>query len=834
MNKDTLRIQLCMVFLCLSFVLPSDNLKKKVLNSVKSFHSTFPVEKVYLHTDKPFYAQGENIWLKAYLVDGMYHRFAAPSQNLYVELISPEGEIIQTITLENSTEGLAGDFALKDEMAPGTYILRAYTRSMQNFPDHFFFQKEIRIYDQQPPPSPAENLPDPQTPSEFEIHFFPEGGDLVNGLNSRVGFKITGENGDGIQDVEGKVFDDSGKFIMPFKSLKFGFGVFNLAPEAGKSYYAEVTCKGITRRITLPGAKSEGYTIAYMPGKDQKLYLTLESSLPGGLKGALLYGHLRGNSFLAEPVTTDLSKVTYEVPADSVTEGVAHLTLFDPQGVPVCERLVFIQKPDRKTRLTARTDKPSYGQRSRVKLSLQLTAEGNNADIKGADISVSVTDQSLVPYQPYGADIRSYLLLTSELKGRIEQPSYYFDPANPGAAFLLDLLMMTQGWRRFRWDQILAKDLPDAQFLTEQSFTISGQVIKTGEPDKSLQAKVLFNTLDENLLTGETITKEDGRFAFTGLAFTDTTRVVIRAQKHRKNKRETDSPEDRKVEILLDQPQIPPISGEWVARYYDRPPAVIEQYLEAQQEAITSDPSDVRHTVNLDTVSIKAKKAEKQDQPRQIGQLYNRPDYRLVLDSIGPSAYAYPTIFDLLQARVAGVQVLGEFPNQEVQIRGITSLSGSNAALFVVDGIMIDGDGVNSINVQDVDYIDVLKSNATAAIYGGRAATGVIVVYTKKGQNRTSSPDTRPRTNIVDFRHPGYYQAREFYAPNYDRKLPEHIRPDIRTTLHWNPAIRTDKAGKAELEFYTDDKHSTYRVDVQGVTADGTPLSAKTVFTIEK
>jgi len=842
MKKRPVCFLLCLGILGFSFVWPTADFKQKVLQRIKAFHSAFPIEKVYLHTDKPYYALGEKIWFKAYVVDGMDHQFVVPSKNLYVDLVNPVGEVAAAVTLRNPLAGVAGDFALGEEMETGTYILRAYTRNMQNFPDHFIFQKEVRVFDKQlsvEDDTESEDLELSGVPA-FETHFFPEGGDLIQGLTTKVGFKAIGKDGNGIV-VEGKVFDEQGQFVTVFKTLKFGLGFFSLTPEAGKIYTAHITYNGLTKEFVLPTAKPEGYTMKYIPGTGQKIQIVLESNEPGGLEGTLLYGHARGSSLVAESVETSVSTTTYEIPIASLPEGVVHLTLFSPQGLPVCERLIFISKPASRIQMLAKTDQPSYGNRSKVNLELQLASEAKDFELGEADLSISITDRSLVNDHPYAVDIQSYLLLTSELKGRIEQPAYYFDPSNSEAEMILDLLMMTQGWRRFQWDQVLAEEFPPVSFLPEESLTISGQVTKIGEADEPLQAKVFFNTLDDQFLTGEAITGEDGKFAFTGLSFADTTAVVLKANRYRvskrgkKNKKGTirGSLGSRNVAIQLDQPPIPQISSEWAIPFYEQPVETISEYLETQQNVATIDSNYRQWSIDLDAVTIKARKLEKEEKDRAIAQLYKRPDERLVLDSLGPAAYSYPTVFDLIHSRFAGVQIQGEYPNQQAIIRGNSSLTGSNAALFVVDGVIISNEGANSIPVQDIAYVDILKSNATAAIYGGRAANGVIAIYTKKGDEKTRPSNSGPRMGIIDFEHPGYYKARTFYQPNYDQKLPEHTRPDIRTTLYWNPNIRTDKTGSVHLEFYTDDKKSTYQVDIQGITRDGIPFSEKIHFTVQ-
>ena len=819
--------------LAVSLTLPSDSIRQKVLDHLKNFYNTQPVEKIYIHTDKPYYILGERVWLKAYLVNGINHQYTAPSKHLHIDLFSPKGDLVNTITLRNSSGGAAGDFDLRDAIGDGTYILRAYTNSMQNFPDHFTFQKEIQVF------APKESKHDPKTSNSetFDIQFFPEGGNLVNGIPSKVGFKAVGVDGNGI-DIEGSVVDESRQFVAAIKTLKFGLGFFNISPMSGKSYTAEITHQGITKEFAIPKALEDGYTLSYLPPRHGTCKVILRSSQPSGLHNTLLHGHLRGSSFVAEYIQTEGNQAVIEISLDSVADGVAHLTLFDPGGLPVCERLIYINNPPQ-YHLSAATDQASYANRDKVQLNLQLESEHKSSNLEEAELSVSITDQSLVREFANGLDIRSYLLLTSELRGRIEQPSYYFDPANRSAGVLLDVLLLSQGWRRFNWDEILSTKAKMVDFLPEESFTISGQITKIGDSSKPLKAKVFFNTMDNSFLFGETVTRDDGKFAFTGLTFTDTTAVIIKANRYReskKNKENNDhkssnSAGSRQVAIQLDKPTLPSLSAESAVRVQSTPLETINKLIKTQQKIFSVDSIYRDFTVDLDAVTVKARKMEKEDAFNQTAQLYSRPDARLILDSLGPVAQAYTTVFDLIQSRFAGVQVTGTYPNQQAIIRGNSSITGSNSAVFVLDGVIISGDGVNDIVVPDIAYIDVLKSGATAAIYGAHAANGVIAIYTKKGERAPAY--SGPRIGLIDFEHPGYYQARTFYQPNYDQKLPEHVKPDFRTTLYWNPSVYTDKDGSVRLEFYTDDKKSMYHIDVQGMTKDGTPLSATSNFKVD-
>ena len=249
-------------------------------------------------------------------------------------------------------------------MAPGTYILRGYTEYMRNYDEAFVFHKAIEINsltgsatvtnDNDNSASTASEVP------QFEVQFFPEGGDLVNNLNSRVAFKAVGATGEGIP-VSGRVLDKDGQFIVAFKSYKFGLGFFSLSPQSGQSYQAEVAHNGVTKIFDLPVAANQGYTLQVQQKSTGNLSIGIETNLPEGLSGCILHGHIRGMPFLGITGPDGQQKYQYEIPTDSLPEGVAQITLFKGDGEPMCERLVFIQNPSQRVDLEITANKNTFG-----------------------------------------------------------------------------------------------------------------------------------------------------------------------------------------------------------------------------------------------------------------------------------------------------------------------------------------------------------------------------------------------------------------------------------------------------------------------------------------
>ncbi len=843
--KKFLSISFLFVFLFLIAGMKwSDSLRQKVQEQLDKFNTYYPQEKVYLHLDRSRYALGEDIWFQVYLADGRKHTPDAYSRIVYVELIGPDDRILETrrIGIEGGTG--SGDFRLPAEGVAGEYIVRAYTNFMRNFDAAFFFQHTVSVFDLRQPSSSVAgpgNLMATDSLQEqpaFALDFFPEGGDLVSGLSSVVAFRATDRYGQAIE-VEGRVYDETGSMATPLKTIDRGMGFFSLKPASDRKYYAEVEWKGISRRFDLPPVRSSGYVLRIDNRKEDVFGITFKTNIPDGMDGALVVGHIRGDIFCFVEGRSGHNELKAEVPKAGLPDGVVHFTLFNRSGMAVCERLVFLQQAANRVDLVLKSDRGHYARRRPVELGFQVT--GNDGRPLAARLSVAVTDRQVAPATPEGQDIRSYLLLNSDLPGDIEDPAYFFAENTAARRLLLDLLLLTHGWRRFVWEDIMADQLPAIDNRLEQGFSIGGVVTRRDRPDKPVPADVYVTVLEHGFVMEEVTTDESGEFLFTGFQFPDTTRVLLQANAHKSRRadRRKEKADDsfgpdgnRNVSILVHEEKAPEVS---------RRPASIRAPVEdtllagflADGQRIAAVDSTYRNiwSIELDEVEVKSRRIEAEpEELRMAGKLYSEPSYRLTMDSIIGFESAQ-SVFEIIRGRVPGVQVFGSPPDQYAVIRGISSLEGSNEALIVIDGIPTDNSAASSLNIFDIAVIDVL-SGAKAALYGMRGANGVIAIYTRRG--RTPSPNRQPQPGILQLDHPGYYQVRQFYAPTYDRQQPGAERPDYRTTLHWAPQVRVGEDGMADLRFFTSDKLSSYEVIVEGMTVTGQPVYGRLFFDVDE
>ena len=467
-----------------------------------------------------------------------------------------------------------------------------------------------------------------------------------------------------------------------------------------------------------------------------------------------------------------------------------------------------------------------------TQLNLQLNQEGNPIN-RIANLSMAVTDMDIVNHNPEGINIKSYLLLQSDLKGKIENPGFYFKDDKRSTKLILDLLMMTQGWRRFSWQSVMAGEGPDLNRIPEDGFTFSGRITKLDNTKKPIKASVTLSTMTGEMTLSQFTTDDDGYFRFAGYQLDDTTQIVIQANEYKEPKNEKQAKKGKTkgskyVSIVLENRDFPTFQDSYLP-YIQAPSSdLVERYLKEKAKINKIDSNYRQWIIDLDEITISARR-KKESQPFAVASnFYSNPDQRFVLDSLGMRATNFRNIYDFLNGRVPGVEVRGSFPQQYAIIRGISSIRLTNEAQVVVDGVPVSQSLANLLSMNNVDYIDVLKGSR-AAIFGADANNGVIAVYTKRGGD--GRPE-QPRVGIVNFDHPGFYKARTFFTPSYEVEKQEHIKPDFRTTLFWAPTIETNEEGKASISFYTCDKGGQYEVFVEGMTAEGTPVMGYTILDV--
>ena len=803
-----------------------DDFIKQLLDRFRAYNEQRPTEKVYLHTDRETYLTGETIWIKGYLFNGGSHVADTVSRVLYVDLVDPAIRKVRLRLQLRATDGYApGQLALPDSVPAGTYQLRAYTNFMRNEPETYFFTKTLTVLRSEG--TIPTGVTQKSAPRQPDVQFLPEGGQLVEGLDGRVAFKAVNASGRSI-NVSGFVLDTRKDTAAGFFSMHDGMGYFGIKPEAGQTYTAFVRLdNGTLASYPMPAVQPQGVVMQVdnLTNKDNiRVYLRHNRPIGDRAAGSptagssaptmTLVAHTRGMAVQVAKVPMTKKTAVVQLPRAGFAEGITQLTLFDEMGKPVCERLAFVNKNEQIS-VALTTAKTSYKNREKVDLTVTTTdAAGKPV---AANLSLSAVDARLAPEaDSNGATITSHLLLSSDLTGTIEQPGYYFDPANANRTQHLDLLLMTQGWRRFAWTDVLSGTIAPIKYPVERGLSLTGRVVRPNQKDIGGPVKLTFvlarrdsagKEAGRDFLVGDS--DERGNYAAYDLDFTDTTTVMIQGTKGKVN---------RDLIITLDQLLTPTVT---IARVpynaFEFRRDELAEFIKRTNEYLEIERQIRRNgEILLQSVTVKAKRYEERDSRT----IYGTPDATVKFDQSNTSGRL--TILDVIQGRVAGVQVTGSGLSARVQIRGAANFNGPIEPLFVLDGMPMDLQSIMGVSVQDVDRVDVLKG-ASAAIYGSRGSGGVISILTKRGSpNYDFAKAAAPGTLLAKL--PGYAPVREFYAPRYEVKNDAlDRRPDYRTTLFWSPMVRTGTDGKAAVSFFTSDAKTTLRIRAEGTTTDGRP-----------
>lgn len=777
-----------------------DSVKNPLSQKVSVWLHKHVKEQTYLHFDKPYYATGDTVYFKAYVTSGERHYLSDVSNVLNVELIGIDNKIQQAIKL-HLANGLAwGDLTLPDTLAPGNYRIRAYTRWMLN--DGNLFEQTIPVGSVHTQTTPEHSTAKTIKASP-DLQFFPEGGQLVAGVPVKIAFKAVGANGLGL-GVTGSIADNSGRITAEIKSSHLGMGYFSFVPGVGKSYKANVAfADGSKGVVNLPAPLDEGISLAVnndsLPKADVKILAntTYYQRNKGKDYTLLIYS---GGSVTTVPVKLDSAAISLTVLKRHLHTGVATITLFSANNEPLCERLIFVQNFDQLS-LNLSADKNSYATREKVSIKLNAKTRADSAAL--AHFSVSVTDESKVEVGPDNENtILTNLLLTADLKGTVEQPAYYFANNDAERLKALDLVMLTHGYRRFEWQQVLDNQDEPLAYQPEKGLDITGRARNLLGASLVKGNIALINPLSNELFT--TTADDKGNFAFKGLQFWDSTRFVLQASNTKgKNSTQLTYHGDTPAPVtIVTQPTTE--NGNAVV------PAAYLANNEKQQEQLSM--LGLGKGTLLKEVKVKAKKRQDNYVTQSLAGAGNA-DQVIHSKDIGYG----PFLSLSLLGKLRGIG----FANPDQPEGGIPMNLGGRM-LVVVDGAYLTPSpgnpaGINSIPASNVETIEVLRFGS-AAIYGMAGANGVMIITTKRGG--ANKPEDIISKGILPITVIGYHKIRQFYSPKYEGSV-TYNHPDLRSTIYWQPELTTDKQGNASFDFYNADGKGSYRIVIEGVDENG-------------
>lgn len=904
LKRFRLSSSLVFAVVLLTSILTRANVSDSIYARINMQRYVFPQEKIHVMTDKLHYMAGDTIWLRAWVVDASTHQPVDASRFVYVELQNPLYTVVTRIKLRNSNGAFSGYLPTPADQPEGTYQLSAYTMYMQSLGEAYFFKRAINItsplatryainavprwkgnelemalsivnrsdgtpckYSQMTylvngkerqrrgggkgevrvnlKGDEAESMvmlvgfdrykkfiAIPRRADDFDLRFYPEGGYLVPNVECVTTFKSLSADGMSYS-VKGRIVDDNGRIIAALSTEHDGMGKVSFIPQTGRTYRAVCSGEnGTEKHFDLPQARSEATVLHLSHNGDTAVTVR---AVGHNAAEAIIIAHQRGVL-----LGVGYKELTFE--CEAVPEGVVQTLLFDNQWHLLSERLFYNFGGDM-VNTSISTDKPRYSNREPVHVTMLV--EGDK--VPRGSYAVSVTDDRSVKTDSAAA-IRVNLLLQSELKGRINKPEYYFTSADEEHRSHLDMLMMTQGWRRYDIGRVMKGHMIEPEFPIEKAQVVSGRVL--GEWGKKPLSDATVNLMAPRISAAELgVTNADGRFEIALPNFPDGTMCVLQAYSKQGKKQ---------MNVEIDSQSFPQVSYTAMS-----PERLIESahdendYLAEEQARISTIDGMRNILLNEVTITAQAKKMpedifeslakvhfdveefEKRKLTTLEEVLSRIPGIRLsrgaILSTRGRSSIIggsqeVPVFIDGTPFRNSMGSGGGggtEGPATVAAVgQGQAAETKTNTMTIKVPGAAAANDDVlselnNMFPFEVIKRIDFIPPG-TAAVLGAHAAqTGALWIVTKSGEELSK---VHTKNYYLFTTQPlGYQKPVEFYSPKYERaEMMPGDEPDLRNTLYWNPNIEIQENGKSSFNFFTNDvERTTYTITIEGITDNG-------------
>lgn len=811
MKRSLLTVLSIIAFLCVQYHALAQKKPGTTPPDPKSYKLFF--EKVYVHTDRDYYASGDDLWFKAYLVNATSNHPTYTSNNLYIDLVSPDSKILAREIIRLDDGMGVGDFKLTDSIPGGTYHLKAYTNWMRNFGNNFVFDKKIiinsvpgvKVVTANPSAKASKNKGLVAAPinNTYHLDFFPEGGSLVEGVQSIVGFKAEDILGDGTK-VQGSIVSTQGDTVSRFESTASGVGLFAMLPVAGTKYKVVGTYKGrVPFTVDLPAALSEGYSM-HTKNADSIVQVIISTNQVmldkhKGKEMTISAKHDEHTYFSGKFILNDLQTII-SIPKTQAPAGVNIIMFSDELSRPNCERLVFVNSKNN-INLNVVADKPTYAPKEKAIVTIRVT-DSKNQPVK-ANLSMAAVDASIVPADE--SNIASYLMLQSEVRGKIDNAAQYFDSNNANRFKQLDLLLLTQGWRDFVWKR-LADSALKVSYLPESGFTVSGKLrsVLINKTIPNMNITLFAPGAKGNKLFGAR-TDINGRYYLDGIQLYGNQTLKLSA---------TDNKGNKSGWIFLDTIANNPMPVTQVPLVNeDMSPQLALFNASSSARMIDARRYKLNEVIALKEVNIR--EAPKTLTLRnQTVMSFGYPEYDF---DITAKDNEWKDLEDFLVHKIPGAQ-----SNPDTSSGIILYYGGKKIfPTFIVDKQEDVFDRIDYYTLT-MDQINSVKVNHMVTMGGGDVE---IVTLSLK-----PSAFEKKQFNIINSDVTGYYNARTFYAPNYEYPS---TKSDQRITLHWEPSITTDEKGEATVSYYNADPKSNIRVVVQGLTEKGTPVATTATYVVK-
>ncbi|MEO7311762.1 MAG: hypothetical protein ABIX01_15265 [Chitinophagaceae bacterium] len=772
--------------------------KAQNIDSLVNLHRRAdPQEKIYVHFDKNYYNPGETIWFKAYVFEGLDP--GETSKSFYAELLDENGNILDRKTAPIIGSGAASSFDIPAAIKKPVVYFRAYTISMLNSDTAFLFLQPVSIL----LPAIAVKVGAKNVPAAT-IRFLPEGGDWVAGLSNTMAFAVTGARELPLE-ASGIIKDNEGNKVAGFATSLNGMGRVTLSPGPGKTYTAVWKDEnGRSYTTPLPPVNPRGITLSVKEeGPNKRFTVQRTDDATDAEKTLHMVAIMNQHMVFAATINlTGKAATSASLPTKELPSGILQITVFDKNYKPLAERVSFVNNHDFEFDADAWVPQKSMAKKGLNVVEVQL------ADSMAANVSISVTDADLNDAETYQDNIISHLLLTADLRGRIVNPYYYFFSTSDSVAYHLDLVMLTHGWRRYNWEEVLAGKLP-AKPWKENNYlsldgNVSGSIAGGFAPGTTLTG--IMKTSDSATTIINLNVDRKGKVFTDGMIFYDFAKLYFSFSDKkmqfdkgmltitnglRNGYKIATIDTSKNAEALL-------LDADIIARNIKNNTA--EQRLAALRNMKAVELQNV-------TVTAKAKTPLEKLDEKYASAMFGGNNGRSFDLTSDPAAVSALSVFQYLQGRVAGLQI-----NTSQNPPSLTWRGGSPA--LYLNEVKTDADQLSNTPVSDIAYVKVFSPGETGVI--SSSGGGAIVVYTKKGE------DIKVDSKGLDYLQlTGYSPVKQFYSPDY-ASATSLSDGDQRTTLYWNPMIILTKAKKRfKFQFYNSDLTRRFRLVMEGINQEG-------------
>jgi len=742
-----------------------------------------PIEKVYLHFDRDNYLAGETAWFKAYLQSAYLPDTI--STVLYVELLNRSSSVITRKILPVLLGVSNGQLEIPDTLITGNYLVTAYTPTMLNNGNDFIFRKSVFIYGKK------NDQPVSLSPRSVKLHFFPEGGNLVQGLTHTVAFKATDEKGLPVW-VSGDIRDEKNNKITEINTFYDGMGLFDFSPVNGERYHA--TIRGIADKYYLPDMTEKGISFTVIPHPQGSFFEIKQQKGNTDFTAAYILGQMQHQLVFKKEFAAGREEIQGVIDTKKLNSGILQLTVFNKDDIPLAERLVFVNNNEYIQAAELVADSLSFQPKGRNRFTIRMK------DTVQGSLSVSVTDAGYAAYSRREENIFSNLLFTADLKGYIHNPAFYFSGESDTVKTAMDLVMMTNGWRRFSWKEL--KQQPKGiEVNKDPSFiTLTGRAFLRGtkKPFDEKPLLMMIINADSSKSAQIITTDKKGDFRLDSLIVYGKAKLFFSDTRGKKS-------------LYIDVE----LSGDSLSRNYsvsidtsavinyNEVSAVSLHHMSADYTDLLNEKGKMLQAV---TITVKKKTPLQELEEKYAKGAFEGGDAK-TFDLVNTDEnLIYNDLFDYLNAK-------GLMPGRRNQ--PMLSSMGTFAVDYYLDEIQVDADVLQTI---PFTHIAMIKVYNTFAGGWGNSPGGAVAVYMKKGEDLLNAMSSHGK--LISYN--GFSVIKEFYAPDYKVTTQDKNKADNRITLDWRPTIFINNVNpKIPLTFYNSDRTKNFRIIIEGMTTNG-------------